>query len=206
MKSKAIFLLLLFVSIESLNAQYITQIRPNYFKAGIPEAEFQFFSAPNQIGKQRQENWCWAACIQMILNYHGLIVTQEDVVYKVFGDVDDHRATDQEILSALDSWAFNLQGGMSKVYYQAGVNSPNEVVNLLAAKWPLLVGIKEADSSKHTYVMTDVFYSVDRLNNTYPDKVVLRDPWPGTSNSTIIMSWDELVKKCSLVVKIWVSR
>jgi hypothetical protein len=36
-------------------------------------------SRPATDGRQRRENWCWAACSQMVMNYHGLEQTQEDL-------------------------------------------------------------------------------------------------------------------------------
>jgi len=49
--------------------------------------------------------WYWAASIQMVLNYHGLYVTQEQIVQRVFGLPLDTPAYLQHILYALTGWA-----------------------------------------------------------------------------------------------------
>jgi hypothetical protein len=43
------------------------------------------------------------------------------------------------------------------------------------------------------------------MNNTIPDKVVLRDPWPGNI-SRQEMSWFEFQSRLMMVFKVWVSR
>ena len=82
---KLIILSLAILSPSFTNGQSITQIGQNYYTAGIPSEEFEFFSAAQSTGRQRQANWCWAACVQMVLNYHGLHITQEQVVEKIYG-------------------------------------------------------------------------------------------------------------------------
>jgi hypothetical protein len=37
------------------------------------------------VEPQKQEYWCWAACIEMILRGYGINVTQEQVVRRIFG-------------------------------------------------------------------------------------------------------------------------
>jgi len=42
--------------------------------------------------QQRQSNWCWAACNQMVLNAVGIGETQENQVVKLFGRLVDQGA------------------------------------------------------------------------------------------------------------------
>ena len=76
-------LLLLFVPTSAF-ADTMPVGNTGYFVAGVPTEEFVHFAAPEGAGRQKMENWCWAACIQMVLNYHGLYVDQKDVVARVF--------------------------------------------------------------------------------------------------------------------------
>src|SRR5262245_47098196 len=91
----------------------ILQIGPNSYIAGIQTREFQYFAAPEVAGRQRQQNWCWAACVQMVLNYHGLYVTQEQVVQRIFGQQADSPADENRILTALSGWAPDIRGRFS---------------------------------------------------------------------------------------------
>jgi hypothetical protein len=61
---------------SALSCADIKQLDQNLFVAGVQSGEFDYFASPNQNGRQRQANWCWAASIQMVLNYHGLYVSQ----------------------------------------------------------------------------------------------------------------------------------
>ena len=68
-----------------------------YFVAGVKSEEFVHFAAPESAGKQRMENWCWAACIQMVLNYHGLYVDQQDIVTRIYGAAIDRPANGESL-------------------------------------------------------------------------------------------------------------
>src|SRR5207253_8273207 len=80
----------------------IQPIGPGIWAAGIPSNEFEFFAAPETEGHQRQSNWCWAASVQMVLNYRGVPVTQEQVVQRIFaGAVPNVPGQPNQILTAL---------------------------------------------------------------------------------------------------------
>ncbi len=181
--------------------QSIQQLGLNYYAAGVPSQEIQFFAS-----SQRSQNWCWAACVQTVLSYHGLYVTQEQVVQKIYGNLVDRPADERQIRVALSGWAPNVQGRISQIYCQSGVASINEITNNLAYKWPLIVGLRNPKGGiGHAYVLTAIYYSTDMYNNTVPDKVVLRDPWPG-SPSRQEMSWYEFSNRVMMAFKVWVTR
>lgn len=207
MKTYTIILLLLLSTFaEVASGQSIEQLGDNYYGAGVPTAEFEVFAAPQFSGRQRQTNWCWAACIQMVLNYHGLYVSQEQIVQRIYGSLVDQPAGRNEILTALSGWAPNISGGSSYIYCQMGVSNANEITNNLAYKWPLIVGLSNPNGGiGHAYVLTGIYYSTDNYNNTIPDKVVLRDPWPG-NNSRQVFSWHEFSQRVMMIFKVWVSR
>lgn len=205
-KIRLIILCLTILMSDLAFGQSIIQLGPNYFSAGIPSQEFEFYSAAQYSGRQRQTNWCWAACVQMVLNYHGLYVTQEQVVQKIYGNLVDQPAGQQQIMNALSGWAPNYQGRVSQIFCQSGVTSINDITNNLAYKWPLIVGLSNPQGGVgHAYVLTAIYYSTDMYNNTVPDKVVLRDPWPG-SPSRQEMSWYEFSNRVMMAFKVWVTR
>ena len=192
--------LLIFFSHFSFG-QNIQQVRPNYFVAGTLSQEMELFSS-----LQRSQNWSWAACVQTVLNFHGLYVTQEQVVLKIYGTLVDQPAGQQQIMNALSGWAPNSQGRISQIYCQTGVTGINDIVNNLAYKWPLIVGLRNPQGGiGHAYVLSAIYFSNDQFNNIIPDKVVLRDPWP-YNPSRQEMSWYEFSNRLMMAFKVWVTR
>jgi hypothetical protein len=196
----------LFVSLlPGLGRADMQQLGPNYFAAGVLSGEFEFFAAPQQQGRQRQQNWCWAATTQMVLNYHGLYVTQEQVVARIFGKLVDSPAEPKQILEALSGWAPDTRGRFSQIYAIPYLLQGSDIVRDLAFKWPLIVGLKQPGQIGHAYVLTAVFYAVGPLNEPIFDKVVLRDPWPGNP-SRIEMSWQEFQSRVLFLARVYVNR
>ena len=185
-----------------LCAQSFQRLGPNYFAAGITSIEFY---AVGEIDRQKCPEWCWAASCQMILNYHGLYVSQDQIVNKIFGSLECQAGSPDDILNALTGWAPDVRGRFSEVYSEAGISSPAEIVRNLIYKWPLLVCLSNGDGTGHAEVMTGIYYSVDAYNNPIVDKVVLRDPWP-LNPSRQEMSWVEFVSRVTAIVKVWVVR
>jgi hypothetical protein len=176
----------------------------NYYSAGVNSQTFNYIAS---IGKQRADNWCWAACTQMVLNYHGLYVTQEQIVKKCFGGLYNAPGGTLEMFTALNGWAYNTRGGVSNIYTNNYPTNANEIQSLLANDWPLIVGLNYGTDVGHAYVLTAIYYSLsyDAYGNliVIPDKVVLRDPWP-YNNSRQEMSWAEFSTYVVSVYKVWV--
>ena len=181
------------------------QVGPNLYQTGIPSGEFEYFAAADVGGRQRQANWCWAAAIQMVLNYHGLYVTQEQVVLHIFGSLADRPAASPEILRALSGWAPDTRGRFSSIHATPVVNHTAEIVQDLSLRWPLIVGLHQ-EPIGHAYVLTAVTYSVDPTT-LWPiiHSVVLRDPWPYAS-SRVQLSWTEFSSRLIFVARVHVSR
>lgn len=206
--------LILFLIQTNAFAQSCYQIQPNinYFSCGVPSNEFDYMRATSvNYGAQVQSNWCWAACIQMVLNYHGLYVTQMDVVTRIYGSpYINQPANEQQILFALSGWALNVNGGYSTINAYGGYTTLDEIMNGLSGKWPLIVGMSNPNGGiGHAYVLTAIFYSNiydinGNITGFIPDKVVLRDPWPGNP-SRQEFSWAEFQARCFMAVKVWIS-
>lgn len=184
----------------------VMQIGPGLYMAGIPSNQFQFFAAPESYGRQRSENWCWAACIQMVLNYHGLYVTQEQIVAKVFGELIDHPGSPEQIVAALSGWAPDIRGRYSSIVADPyNINGPSLVTDL-AYRWPLIIGLQNRNNPVgHAYVLTAVTYMVDQNNNPIFQTVVLRNPWPGDQSREEI-SWDEFSSRVMFATRVHVIR
>ena len=175
------------------------------YAAGVPSKEFDFFAAPRFEGRQRQQNWCWAACVQMTLNYHGLQMTQEDVIQRIFGAQVDAQGSPEMILEALSGWAPDERGRYSAIHASPYVKRGSDIVRDLAHRWPLIVGLTERRGG-HAYVLTAVEYTVDPRNNEpIFHGVVLRDPMPGR-RSEVRLDWPTFERKLTFMARVSVAR
>jgi len=200
MKTIKLFLIIfisLFLCKEVSAQRAIKQLGQNYFVAGPASNEVQPIAS-----EQRCQNWCWATCVQMVLNYHGLYVQQEQIVQKVYGNLPCKTGNAQNIMNALSGWAPDSRGRYSQIYSQYGVYNGSDIVDQLSRKWPIIVGLR---GEGHAYVLTAVYYSVNQFNNPIIDKVVLRDPWP-TNPSRKEMNWNTFLANQPEFFKVWVNR
>lgn len=168
----------------------IAQVGPGVWAAGIPSNEFEYFAAPQTAGRQRQQNWCWAACVQMVLNYRGVAVTQEQVVQRIFGGNIDAPGQPNQILGALTGWAFSWNGRRVMLTSSPFAFNGSEIVRDLAERWPIIVGVRTGPTTGHAYVLTAVTYRVDQWNQPIFVSAILRDPWPG-NQSRIEVPWQQ---------------
>lgn len=178
-----------------------------YFVAGVPSEEFVHFAAPEGSGRQRMENWCWAACIQMVLNYHGLHVDQSEIVSRVFGGAVDRPANGEQIMNALTGWAPDSRGRKSEIFADAYNLDPGTVINDLDQKWPLIVGLSGArgQATGHAYVMTAAYFSQGPNGLPIIHRVVLRDPFPGYP-SRIEVDASEFSQRLQFATRVYVKR
>ncbi len=213
MKKLTTTLLFIAAFAATVYAQSCQQTGMNQYMCGVPTQEFNFMKA-NSVngGAQMQSNWCWAACIQMVLNYHNLNVNQTQVVQRIYGTTAANQsANENQILNALQGWAPNNYGGVNRINAVGGYTSVQQMITGLSNKAPLIVGLRgHAGCVGHAYVLTAIEYQ-----NTYnmygqcvqvPIKVVLRDPWPTAPyGGRTVMSWNEFQQRAKMGVKVWVS-
>ena len=205
LRSMALVGLILFGLAVSAGAQDIRQICPGLWAAGIPTDEFDYFAAAETEGRQRQSNWCWAATVQMVLNYHGVVVTQEQIVRRVFGGDINSAAQPAQVLAALSGWGFEVDGRPATITASPIVFQGSDIVADLAYHWPMIVGIAEPGGGGHAYVLTAVSYSVGFGNQPIFQSVVLRDPWPGNPSRTEV-PWAVFRSRVTFVSRIRVKR
>ena len=101
--------LLLFISlfvlyVQAFVGQEVYKTNRNYngstiYSAGIKTDIFKYYAA-----NQEYDSWCWAACVQMVLNYQGLYVEQKDLVKRAFGTVTNRGGTGYDIVKAANGW------------------------------------------------------------------------------------------------------
>lgn len=194
--------ILFFFGTSVLFAQSVIQIGPGYYAAGIPTEEFEYYAAPYTAGRQRQQNWCWAACIQMVLNYHGINVTQEDIVTRVFGSLVDRPGQPEDIMTALTGWGVMYNGQNAQIQASTTVYGPGDIISDLADKKPLIVGFTTSYSVGHACVLTAATYYVDSYSKEPSiQSVIIRDPYPDQP-SRMEMSWAEFQSRLIFIARV----
>jgi Papain-like cysteine protease AvrRpt2 len=178
---------------------FVEHVEPNLWVAGIPLARVEQLAAPETWGRQRRENWCWAAAIQMALNIAGLQVTQEQVVHRIYGRNIDCGGTPQQIVKALSGWAPTVTGKPARLHPVA-LKNYDELREDLSLAWPLVVGLRNTDGSCHAVVLTALFYSRGPNGGPLFQSVVILDPWPDNA-SVLEMPWMELIGRASFIVR-----
>lgn len=159
--------------------------------------ETAYFKA--HVASQRSDNWCWAACTQMVLTYQGVDVTQEEIVERVFGACIDRPGSAQDIVKGASGWYVGgcKIGAKYDTYF-----IPQNLINDLVDKYPLIVGLSmPGQNVGHAYVMTGLSFQ-KYGNEIYPNSVILRDPWPDNP-SRIVMDWSEFSYRAHTIVHIF---
>jgi hypothetical protein len=143
------------------------------YTIGIRTEIFNFFAAA-----QTKTEWCWAASIQMILNYHGIPVNQDEVVQHSHGVLTDDPGTDGDITNALNGL---IGGNNVSGVENPGIPPPNTLIDQLRAGNPILQAISTGQFSGHCVVITAASYIQTPMGPQVVD-LVIRDPWPSPQN------------------------
>ena len=170
--------------------------------------------SPLRAGRRRRSRAGWMAAVrwrarrdarrESSLYYHGLYVSQEQIVQRIYGDVVDRPAGLHEIRAALSGRAPDVRGRFSSISANSNVVRSSDIVTDLASKWPIIVGLRGAPIG-HAYVLTAVYYRVGPYNEPIFDRVVLRDPWP-TSPSRQELNWAEFQRRLMFTARVYVVR
>lgn len=137
------------------------------------------------IRQQYKDNWCWAACIQMILLYNGEYVSQSDIVTKVFGGSYNKTASGNQIEAAFDSWH-----GYSIHSYQS--KKSQYLIDEISSGHPLIIGLGE-----HAYLLTHIYYKKASNGLFHPFKTILINPKSGKEE---VMDWNEMYSRANTIV------
>lgn len=153
------------------------------------------------VARQRAPNWCWAACVQMVLNYHHVPVQQEQVVQRIYGSEVDAAASLPMILRALNGWAFEDDGRPVMIAATSFGLTPEAVLRDLSARCPLVAGIVDGQGNGHAVVLTAVYYVVDVTGRPWFTHAVIRDPWPGNESRQTV-PWALFASRLAFLVRV----
>lgn len=134
---------------------------------------------------QEKENWCWAACIQIILRYNGQYVSQSDIAAKVFGENLNRTASANQIESAFDGWQ-----GYTVHSYQS--KKSRYFIDEISSGHPLIIGMGE-----HAYLLTHIYYKRTSNGLLHPFKVILINPYLGKEE---VVDWNKFYQTLNTIV------
>jgi len=144
------------------------------FSVGIPTERMVEVAA-----EQQGQNWCWAACVQMVLSTKGIKVAQADVVQRTYGAVVDAPGGEDAILSRLSGW-FQTRSGKTLLAASV-VQGPMQqglLYSYLKNQSPLILGVSYPGASiGHAVVVTAAVFKVSDAGLELKE-VVVRDPSP----------------------------
>ena len=150
---------------------------------GIPRESFNYF-----LALQHNSNWCWAASLQMIFNYYGVNITQEQIVGRSYGvdpggNLPNWAGSFEVITANLNNWNIDNNGRQYAVMatYGEGPPDPLYMIRQLEAQHPVLIGYQSGPYSMHAVVITACSY-IETYNGPIIQTVVVRDPWPSEDN------------------------
>lgn len=159
---------------------------PNYQQpqyVGISSAQMNYIASA-----QNNSQWCWAASIQMVLNYYGVSISQEQIVARTYGvdpygNLPNWAGSFQAITANLNNWNVDNFGRRYSVMASLNRGAPTPAVLLqeLSQGRPVIVGYSSGPNSGHAVVITAVSY-ISSPNGPIIQSVVARDPWPSPQN------------------------
>ena len=166
-------ILLSHLSISAQPAQYV----------GIPSHQMNYFAAA-----QENSQWCWAASIQMVLNYYDVNINQQQIVARTygvdpFGNLPNWPGSFQAIHQNLNNWNVDNNGDNYVVSAQIGVGAPSPSILLseLNQGHPVIIGYNSGSGGGHAVIITAVSYT-QTMNGPIIQSIVVRDPWPSQMN------------------------
>lgn len=153
------------------------------------------------VARQEEDCWCWAACVQMVLNYQGVAVQQEDLVCRVKGMRVNQGGTAYDIQKAANGWMVNGKQIIAKVE-NSNALSAQIIINDLVDKYPLIIGLRmPGQSMGHAYVLTGISFRMIN-GNCYPIEIIVRNPWP-SSPSREKFQWDDFLNRVHTIVRVY---
>lgn len=142
-------------------------------------------SIENCIRVQEKDNWCWAACIQMVLQYNDMRKSQSEIVRHVYGSAYNWTASGNEIAEAFNGWnGFRVHSFNTK--------TAQSFIDEIAAGHPLIIGYEE-----HAYLLTHIYYKKTTNGRLSPFKIIMINPKLGKEE---VFNWDTFFVSINTIV------
>lgn len=164
-----------------LTTNSLAQSKPVY--VGITKEKFKYIAST-----QRNSEWCWAASIQMMFNYYGIDIRQEQIVARSYGtdqsgELPDRAGGEDVITSNLNNWEIDNDGRRYRVTAKLnnGPPTPSYLIEELAHQRPVLIGYRTGPNKGHAVLITACSYYPSE-NGPIIRSIVVRDPLPSKEN------------------------
>ena len=150
--------------------------------AGVCEVGISMQRLHQTYADQEMSQWCWAASIQMIFSYYGYYVSQEEIVFRAYGTIDNIPALSGAVISQALTRRWIDQNGnrfdvrlLAAYDADAGVNAINNqlILQSLAEERPLVFG-----NISHAMVLTAAAFQSTPMGPQIFN-LGFMDPWPG---------------------------
>jgi hypothetical protein len=171
------FLALLFFS-----NQVFLGISQKVYYVGIPASKMNYVAS-----SQNKPQWCWAASIQMLLNFYGVSINQEQIVERTYGrqsngELPNWAASIKTIHLNLNNWAVDNTGKKYFVNADFGLGAPEAVflIEELSQKRPVIIAY-QSNKGGHVVVITALSY-IDSDAGPLINSIIVRDPMTGEEN------------------------
>lgn len=152
------------------------------------------------VHSQRADNWCWAACAQMVLDYQNVYIPQSTIVSRVYGGSYNLTANRKDIVRALNGWS--VDGYRIRARYENS-KSAEVLINDLVQHYPIIVGLNQRGSSTgHAYVLTHIYFTRDYYGNLSPFKVVVVNPASSYSMEEAL-DWDDFFNRINTIIHVY---
>lgn len=139
------------------------------------------------VSVQQMDNWCWAACIQAVLRYHDMWVSQSDIVKQVYDGSYNWAASGNRIAQSLNGW--------NNLYvYSYRDKSIQILIDNLIKHSPLIIG-----NAEHAYLLTHIYYTQDYWGNINPFKVILINPMTAKEE---VRNWSDFFPAINAIILI----
>lgn len=139
--------------------------------------------------KQQSTDWCWAACLQMLINHRDIMLSQSDIVSQLKGRIVYDTASPDEIQKYLSN-AYKLKDGTSwkaNTRYFPKMINPDVMFRMLGVtKRPLLVSVRLEDDEDTQHLVV-VFKTSFRAGGPV-QSITIYDPNDGSEST---LSWKE---------------
>lgn len=145
-------------------------------------------SIESYIHLQEKDNWCWAACIQMVLQYNGISISQSEIVRQIYGFPYNWTASGNEIAESFNGWnGFRVRSFNTK--------TAQSFIDEMTAGHLLIIGCEE-----HAYLLTHIYYKKTSNGKLSPFKVIMINPKLGKEE---VLDWSKLFDNVNTIVSFY---
>lgn len=141
------------------------------------------------FAQQRNGMWCWAACIEMLFEMHGVGVSQEMIVDRHFGSPPGGLPPNQpggmdHMHASLNHFGIDYNGRHYQVIsaLHPGAPSPQAIVAELESRRPMLLSYQSRPTMNHAVLLTGAEVVDEHGGLRRIRTLIVRDPWPKQEN------------------------